>query len=871
LTRILCRWACAAHRWAWLTLGIITPLTVGFGVFAVTHLSFNVDPNALFSADLRFQKMIREFSRYFPVLTDSLLTVVDGDSIEAVRRAQVDLAEGLARRRDVFHRVFLPGEEPYFERHGMLYASVDELDEFADNMALLQPLLAELSKNPSLPTLASIIRLGLGEKDRAGISPERWQTVLDRFRSATVSVFEEYPLAVSWESLLLADSSFDPDVLRVIVADPILEQERILAADTAIQTVRDTARQLGLGPARGVRVRVSGYPALNHEEMLGLANDTALAGALSLILVVAVLVRAFHSLRMVLAAAITLLVGLTWSAAFAAATVAELNPVSIVFGILVIGLGVDFMIHLGMHFVESARAGGSSGTALEAAVADTGGPLILCAATTTVGFLAFVPTDYRGVSDLGLAASGGMMAILLLTSTLFPALIRVLLPPPALVRLATVRPPRRLPLGKPPPVLVVAVALFACVAAIPLLPRVDLDTNVVRMRNPRTESVQAFGDLLDSTASTPWYLDALAPSLDEADRIAAAIRPLPGVDRVVTLTDFVPKDQNDKIEILRDVSFMLDLSQDSPAPDSTAEQIEALVDLRDFLDTVPITGDVSGLAGSVRKLRQAIDGFLVKAENGDTAAVLAELDRVLLEPLPGQLDRLRESLEVDVVNREDLPAGLVSRMLAKDGHARLLVYPAEQLVDHSAMVNFVETIRPVWKDITGLPVNLVESARATWASLREAMLWAVLAISALLLLLWRRVGDTLIALVPLLLAVLLTQVSTVILPISFNFVNVIVLPLILGIGIDSGVHLVYRASRLGVDSSTLLASTTARAVFYSALTTLASFGTLSLSHHRGVASLGMLLVVGMILTLVANLILLPALLSLRGRLRGNRA
>jgi predicted RND superfamily exporter protein len=204
-------------------------------------------------------------------------------------------------------------------------------------------------------------------------------------------------------------------------------------------------------------------------------------------------------------------------------------------------------------------------------------------------------------------------------------------------------------------------------------------------------------------------------------------------------------------------------------------------------------------------------------------------------------------------------------MLAPDGHARLQVYPSEDLWDHDAMVRFVESIRPLCQDITGLPVNLVESARATWDSLREALLWSGLAITALLLALWRRVGDTLIALGPLLLAVLLTQASTVVLPVPFNFGNVIVLPLLLGIGVDSGVHMVSRASQLAGPPGALLATTTARAVLFSALTTSASFGSLAISSHGGVSSLGVLLVIGMLWVLAANLLLLPALLTLRRR------
>ncbi len=870
LARSMSRWATACQRRAGLTLASNLAASVLLGAYALSSLGFNFDPNDLFSPDLRFRRMIVEYGRYFPALTDSLLIVIDGETPEATRAAQVALADRLAAEEDAFHRVFLPGEEPFFERTGLLYGSVENVEDFADSMALIQPMLGELAQSPTLPTLTRMIRLGLQETDPESEDAERWQRVLDHFRTATISVFDEFPIAVSWEALLLSDSAFDPTELRVIVADPILEDDRVLAAERPISRVHAVVEELGLGPQTGVRVRLTGYPALNHEEMVGLSGDTSLAGALSFVLVVLVLSRAFRSLRLVVAAAGSLIVGLIWSAAFAGATVVELNPVSITFGVLVIGLGVDFLIHLGMYFCQGIRAGESVEGATGIAARDAGPALALCAVTTAVGFLSFAPTDYRGVSDLGLAASGGMLILLFQTLTLFPALAKLLLDEAAVARLARDTPAPTRTLRTFPPARVCMVFALLAGLAIVALPRVTLDINVIRIRNPDTPSVSAFEDLLDSRLSTPWFLNALAPSLEEADRIAEEVRRIDVVERAITLSDFVPEDQEEKLDVLADVAFFLHIPEIVERPEvSTSEQVEALAALRDFLDVDPVTQGQSPMADTARRLKDALDRFLVAAES-DPESALADLESLLLDPLPAQLDRLRQTIEVEAIDLGDLPVELVSRMVADDGHARVQVYPRENLLEDGRMAEFVEAVRPVWGDITGLPVNLVESGDATWSSLRQALGLAVLTIAAMLLVLWRRIDDTLIVLAPLLLAVALAQAATVLLPVSFNFANVIVLPLILGIGVDSGVHLVYRARRLTGPTESLLATTTARAVLFSAITTVASFGTLTLSAHRGVESLGYLLVIGMGWTLAANLILLPALLELRARWRASR-
>ena len=863
LIRWLGAWVDFVQRHAKGTIALTLGITLAFGFFATSRIGFNVDPNALFSKDLPFQKMIHEFERYFPVLTNSLLIVIDGESPEATRDAQERLAAELAKRDDVFTRIFLPGEEPFFESHALLYLDPEELEDFADEMARLQPVLGKLSQDPSLPTLADVIQLGLEElevDDRDG--SERWTSVLDRISHASEALDGGRAETISWEEVLLEDSGIDPITLRVIVLDPILDLERVLAAERAIDTVRETVAALGLEESGRVRVRTSGYPALNHEEMLGLASDTTYAGILSFVLVVGVLQWAFRSARVVLAAAITLVVALVWSAAFAGATVSVLNPLSITFGVLVIGLGIDFIIHFAIHFTSAIRRGDSVPDALQTTIQETGPALVLCGATTTVGFLAFVPTDYRGVSDLGLLASGGVLASLFLTLTLLPALLRFFLSDSARNSLARSSYGRALPIPiVRRPVWALAVAIVAGGISLSLLDDVELDTNVIRIRNPNTESVLAFEDLLASPEATPWYLDALTPSLEAADRLADTLRDRPGIDRVVTLSDYLPEDQDLKLEILTDVAMLLDLRKiEQLRPVDPDESVASLEELREALLTFSQAQPTrSPLTESSERLATALEERIQAAAHDPDS--LSILQSVLLDTLPDQLHRLDTNLSVDSLTRKSLPEGLVSRMAASDGHARVQVYPAEELWNDSAMVDFVESVRPLWGDITGLPVNLVASADATWTSLREAMAWATGAIVILLLLLWRRIGDTLIALCPLLLAVMLTQVSTLFLPVSFSFVNVMVLPLLLGIGIDGGIHIVYRAHRHG--ESDLHTGATTQAVWYSALTTIASFGSLMISAHRGVASLGYLLVIGMLWVLVANLILLPALLRLR--------
>jgi predicted RND superfamily exporter protein len=265
------------------------------------------------------------------------------------------------------------------------------------------------------------------------------------------------------------------------------------------------------------------------------------------------------------------------------------------------------------------------------------------------------------------------------------------------------------------------------------------------------------------------------------------------------------------------------------------------------------------LAMSMSRLEREIGDFLARPD--PKGVRLATLDAVLLEPLPRQIERLRRALEPDVITMESLPVEIVRRMVASDGRIRVQAFPAEDLRQSNALSRFVHSVTEIEPSATGMAVNLVGFGDATVQSLQQALASAIVLITCFVLALWRRLREAALVLAPLMLGAGLTVAGMVVLGISFNFVNVIVISLLFGIGVDSGIHLVHRATTLDSGSGNMVESTTARAVVFSALTTIVSFGTLALSSHRGMASLGIVLMVGLAWVVACNLIVLPALLD----------
>ncbi|MDG1399294.1 MAG: MMPL family transporter, partial [Candidatus Binatia bacterium] len=401
-------------------------LSLILAAYAAMNLGVNADNMRLLDPDLPFQQAAAGFQENFSSLDDSLLIVIDARSGTQAQESADLLAAALAEQTDLFTGVFEPGSGGFFERHGLLYRSPDDLEAFADQMAAYQPILAELSRDPSLMNLTSMLERGFAEGVGGDESATEFSGIFDRIGDASVEVFAEYPVAVSWQDLMMEGSAIDPGSRRVVIAEPILDFEAVLAASPAMESIRSTAQDLGLVADRGIELRITGNPALSVEEMIGLFWDVGVSGILSFMIVLVAIFFAFGSARLSLAAGATLVVGLVWTAAFAAATVGALNLISIAFAVLFIGLGVDFSIHLGMHFVAGLRAGLRPGEALQGAGREVGSSLILCTFTTAIGFYSFVPTDYLGVAELGLISGTGMFVILIQTVTFFPALSTLL-------------------------------------------------------------------------------------------------------------------------------------------------------------------------------------------------------------------------------------------------------------------------------------------------------------------------------------------------------------------------------------------------------------------------------------------------------------
>ena len=549
---------------------------------------------------------------------------------------------------------------------------------------------------------------------------------------------------------------------------------------------------------------------------------------------------------------LTTIVGLIVTAAAGLATVGRFNLISVAFIPLFVGLGIDFGIQIGVRFRAERLEEPDIRKALARAAAGIGASLALAAAAVTLGFLAFLPTSYVGVSELGVIAGLGMVIGLLLNVTLLPALL-VLLNPPDQGREVGSR--AMAPLDRflhEKRRLVLGAFVGASALSIAGLPFVKFDFNPFHLRNPKGEAMAAFADLTRDPSQTLNTVDALAASPQAAEALARRLSALPQVEQAVTLTSFVPDDQPAKLALVADAQLLLDPTLnpfDLQPPPSDAESAAALAQAAAALR--PLAGRVDG--GQARRLADAMDRLASRPPGRRTAAAEA-----VVKPLNVMLDQVRQLLLAAPVTLETLPADLRADWVAADGRARVQVFPKGDSNDNANLVRFSRAVRAVAPQASGAPISIQEAGATVSRAFVTAGVLSFVLICGLLFLALRNLKEVLFTLAPVVLSIFLTLLTCVVLRLPINFANIIAFPLLVGVGVAFHIYFVM-AWRQGTGD--LLQSSLARAVLFSALTTGVAFGALVFSSHPGTASMGWLLMISLVWTLVAALIFEPALLG----------
>ncbi|MBN8246888.1 MAG: MMPL family transporter [Verrucomicrobia bacterium] len=898
--------------------------------YTVTNLEFLMDRNALLDSTLDYNRNFLAYRAEFPAQAD-LVAVVESEDPEKNRQFVERLASRLEQEStarsatNLLTDVFYKGDLKLMGPKALLFVPQTNLVELNRILGEYRPFLQQFAQASNLttlfdgvnrtirlsgsrpeeestalmdalPALERIVRRATESLSRPGNPPSpgmdalfdaggaaenrkyitlgggRIYLVTARPRLVTPAEYAA-PAPGGWASLTgrtVQDSPAAAEDRRKAAQSRLNEQAMVRFRDLVAVTEAEVT---------GVNVGVTGEQVLDFDEMAQSQRDSTLASVVSLSLVALIFILGFREFGRPLKANACLIAGIAYTMAFTTATVGHLNILTITFVPMLIGLAIDFGIHLITRFEEEERRGRSREEALTLAIVFTGKGIFTGCLTTAGAFLAMSLTQFRGIREMGIICGGGLVICLVPMLTMLPAmlLLGARTTPRREAATAVEAGPdfrarlERLWLDRPGTVLGMATVLTLLAAA--GLPRVHFDYNLLNMQSPSIRSVEFEHKLLGSSEKSVIFGAVVATNTAQARDLEARLLRQPSIAAVESMAQFLDADAASKAPVIQAIGA-------TTAPIVFAAPDRRPVNLEDLGQSLFSLGGYLGLAADevaargrtnllsqITSLRAALLDLRVGMSRGTPVEVeqhrrkLGAFQTALLEDLQETIGALQHQAAPGSLTPADLPEALRNRFVGVQGNLLLQVYPRSNVWERAPQEAFVHDLHAVAPQGTGAPVQMYYYTELLKRSYVEAAGWALLATMILVGLHFRSLWSILMALLPVMLGSFWVMGFMGWTGLSFNPANVMMLPLVIGIGITNGIHILNRFAE--ERNPSLLARSTGKAVFLSGLTTIVGFGSLVLADHQGIRSLGEIMAAGTTTCMIAGLTVLPAILTLR--------
>jgi hopanoid biosynthesis associated RND transporter like protein HpnN len=868
-------------------LGLALLLSAFSVLYTVRNMEFLTGRDDLMPKNAPFQVDYRAYRAEFGD-QEEIVAVIESDDAERSTRAADALYARLNREQGVFREVFYPGGLPYFRKNGLLFMPLEEIRQLRNTLTMAAPVLKDLAAAPSVQTLFTSLTRQidgyLAKPDPATLKSLTFMlTTLDKGFKAFDGRGSGPSSGMSMDSFLKGNSDGTPTMLesagrqQVITVLPVKEQGSFVPAEKAIQVTRAALDEILKKPEfKGIKAGLTGVPVLEYEEMATSQSDIQLATILSLSLTVILLLFAFRGLLNVIAAMVSLIVGICLSFGFATLAVGHLNILSMVFAIMLIGLGVEYGIQVVLRYQEELKSGVGGMEAIETGLAANIRTIIMAAATVALAFATFAFTDFKGIAELGIIAAGGVFICVAATFTVLPAMLILL------ERFRKADAPTRSnspALHRPilrhlfaSPRMVIGLTLLLGLACIYPTLRTRFDYNLMNLQARGLQSVEYAYKLMRSKENSGYFAVVTAQDRTEARQLSERLEKLPAVDHVVSLLALVPEQQEAKLAELAALRQVMDAVRPVPYEENlrVMELPAIFEDFRGRVDKLKkvLEADKAVEATAVGAFLATLDSFfssLEKEKDRNALGMLREFQGGMFAELPDKLRMLKESLEAAPVTEADIPQSLKQRFVGTSGKLLLQVAPKGEIFEREPLEAFVKQVKSVVPNATGEPVMVYESLTVLRDSYLKAFGYAFIGIAAILLINFKSLRFALIGTLPLAAGLLLMVGGMWLAGVSFNSANIIVLPLILGVGIDSAIYIINRYRQGDETPAQVALSSAGIGVFLNALTILFSFGALMVAHHQGVFSIGAVMSLGMVASVAVFMVFLPALLEIWGK------
>jgi len=860
-------------------------VATGIGVAAISillalaYLQLDSDQNSLVSSDLAFHKRYLQHLQNFGDQEYFYVVIRTGGTEEGKQEAEQfaeQMARELRRHPQLIQTLYYKISAKDFGDGTLLFATPAEAKALSDMVVYLAPYLNAWMASGNLADFIDMIaRLLAGENHSpVEVDPSLFGQGLGMLRYFLENLHDCIAGKADRHHLLqfgdagthyFFTSNGHLLIMRIL---PVKDFQTLDVVQKPLKAVRQ-ALQATRVEFPNVQAGLTGRPVLQADEMQTTDKDMTRASVAAIVLVGLLFVFVLRGwLRPVLLVA-SLIIAIIWTFGFVTISIGQLNLLSIVFTLVLVGIGVDFGVHIMLRYVENRKNGSAAREAVQTSIFRTGPGIIMGALTSVCAFYSVLGSDFRGLAELGLVGGTGILLSLLTMLTFLPAMLLMTESTPRFSANSTrvvAYPFLERMSARPLRLLLILAA--ASIAAVPGLFKLHFSYNLLELQAKGLESVEYEGRLITESDESTWYAIMTTDSPETINALVSKVKNLPSVGKVESILDFIPKAQEQKIALYAKAVAVLDEITTRP-PQAAVPDASAMVDALDRL-TAALEGIEERLfaAGATQEMAvlnesmQSIQASRAILEHGGAEKLrLQELQQELNHDIEESLEQLKRLLSAKSVTPKDIPASIRDLFIGKDGSYQIKVSPRDNVWNFDKLRQFVADLRKVDPTVSGVPVGVMESAQLMHRTFLSAAGLTIILVSLMLWLYSRSLVYVVLTLLPLGVGILWLLELMGWAGINFNLANFFAVPILIAIGVDGGVHFLARWGELQGHEG-LFSTSTPTAVSLSFTTTMVGFGGLLFAHHRGLASLGAVMVLGSLTGLVSCLLVLPAVLKL---------
>lgn len=867
-------------RWFVVPQLFLFVLCIWYTAFSPWHLQFDSDRDNLVGGNKKYHQNFLRFKQEFP-LPDELVVVVESEDKEKNRQFVERLGAKLERETNLFMDVVYKGDLKMLGPKALLFVPEDDLAELQKTLRDYRPFLEEFSRATNLVSLFNQVnyqfRTASREENAQTTAMIKALPALERILSQASDSLKRQgtPPAPGINALFGGGEEAESQIYITFAKGRIyLVTTRALTNElneAAVPRLRQLVAETQL-EVPGLNVGITGEPVLELDEMAQSTSDTTKATVIALIVVALIFIYGYHETGRPIKATISLIVGLGYTMAFTTAVVGHLNILTVTFAPILVGIAIDFGVHLISRYEEEIRRGRSNEEALRRAMVYTGMGVVTGALTTAGAFLAMAATDFKGIQEMGVICGGGLAICLVPMMTLLPVLLlrgRQNVIDHALgTKLERRAKIENLWLTRPR--LVIAFTIATCVAALIPARKVYFDYNLLKMQSAGLPAVVFEEKLVNSANKSVLYGAVVADSLDAAVKLEAKLTNLPSVASVDlagidNMARYLTEDQSKKLKLVAEIKQDVAGVQFAPidtSPVNLKELRQVLFSLSSYvqLSLPEVPPELRPAFTNLHEAKITLDQQLVVGDSNKVAQKLASFQQALFRDVRDTFTTLRTQDDRGRLGVKDLPEAIRKRFLGVTGKYLVQVYPRKDVWQRKPQEEFVKELQSVAPNATGTPIQLYYYTSLLKSSYQQAAGYALLAIAILVFLHFRSISCVILALLPVTIGALWMIGVMGIFEVPFNPANIMTLPLIIGIGVTNGIHILNRFAE--EQNPAVLARSTGKAVLVSGLNTIAGFGSLIVAQHRGISSLGFVMAIGTATCMIAGVTVLPAILNM---------